>query len=201
MRPLLRIGSSVLGLSLVLVSPGAGQSRPETPVATVAQRDPKWATPLTIPGVPNLNQLSPTLYRGGQPTLEGLRGLKALGVKTIVSLRAFHSENERVESVGLGHEHIRFHVWRPEDGEMRRFLGIVTDPERQPVFVHCLRGADRTGMAIATYRICIEGWTKEAAIAEMTQGGFGFHPRWKNLIQHVQEFDPGQLWPPAADPR
>jgi protein tyrosine/serine phosphatase len=57
---------------------------------------------------------------------------------------------------------------------MHRLLAIVTDPARQPVFVHCRRGSDRTGTAVAVYRICVEGWSREAAIDEMVNGGFRF---------------------------
>ena len=39
------------------------------------------------------------------------------------------------------------------------------------------------------YRIVVEGWTKEEAIREMTQGGFGFHEIWENLSDWVQKLD------------
>ena len=44
-----------------------------------------------------------------------------------------------------------------------------------PVLVHCLHGSDRTGTIVAMYRIVEQGWTREAAIAEMTGGGYGYH--------------------------
>ena len=61
------------------------------------------------------------------------------------------------------------------------------------MFVHCQHGADRTGTATAVYRIVVEGWTKDEAIREMTQGGYGFHPLWANLIRYVRELDVDRL--------
>ncbi len=41
---------------------------------------------------------------------------------------------------------------------------------------------------IAVYRIIVQGWTKEEAIQEFAEGGFGFHreiimlPYWLNIL-------------------
>ena len=43
--------------------------------------------------------------------------------------------------------------------------------ENWPVFVHCQRGADRTGVVIAAYRISHEKWTDEQAITEAKRFG------------------------------
>jgi len=80
-------------------------------------------------------------------------------------------------------------AWHAEEKELVRFLKIVSDKERQPVFVHCQYGSDRTGTMCATYRIAVQGWTKEEAIAEMTKGGFGFHGVWENLVEYIRKVD------------
>ncbi len=84
-------------------------------------------------------------------------------------------------------EHIYMKVWHSERKEAVRFLQIVTDSKRTPVLVHCQYGADRTGAMCALNRIAVQNWTKEEAIGEMTQGGFGFHKVWKNLSKWIQE--------------
>ena len=79
---------------------------------------------------------------------------------------------------------------RNTDSEnVARFLKIVTDGSRTPVFVHCRHGADRTGTMCAIYRIATERWSKSEAIDEMTRGGFGYHSIWKNLVNFVRELD------------
>jgi protein tyrosine phosphatase (PTP) superfamily phosphohydrolase (DUF442 family) len=210
MTPLRTRDSAVVGwlLAGALVVTGSQAAGFEGPPATaaspvVARRDPRWAVRLERPGLRNLHRVSPTLYRGAQPTKEGLDELRRLGVKTVVSLRAFHGEREMVTAAGLGYERISFRVWHPEDEDLRRFLAIVTDPARQPVFVHCQRGADRTGTAVAVYRICVEGWSREDAIEELANGGYAFEPRFGHLKKYLRSFKieavvPARLTPPAA---
>jgi protein tyrosine phosphatase (PTP) superfamily phosphohydrolase (DUF442 family) len=158
-----------------------------------SERNPRWAIRVERPGLPNLHRVSPNLYRGAQPTREGLDELRRLGVRTVVSLRAFHGERHAVTAAGLAYERISFKVWHPEDEDMRRFLAVVGDPARQPVFVHCLRGSDRTGTAVAVYRVFAEGWSREEAIDEMVRGGFGFNRRFSNLEGYLRSLDVAAL--------
>lgn len=148
-----------------------------------------WAEAMTLPGVPNLHRVSESLYRGAQPTAQGMEQLHQLGIKTIVNLRSFHSDRDELGTLALAYEHITMKTWHAEDKEVVRFLRIVTDESRTPVFVHCQRGADRTGTLCALYRVVVQGWTKDQAIVEMTQGGFGFYEGWQNLIEYVRHLD------------
>ena len=66
---------------------------------------------------------------------------------------------------------------------------MAIDPNRQPVFVHCMHGSDRTVTMIAAYSIVVQGWSKEAAIAEMCEGGFGYHSMWTGLPKLLRELD------------
>ncbi|MHC4694858.1 MAG: fused DSP-PTPase phosphatase/NAD kinase-like protein [Planctomycetota bacterium] len=151
--------------------------------------DREWAQRLEVPGVENLHKVSDELYRGAQPTRKGMQQLKELGVKTIVNLRSFHSDRDEIGDTGLSYEHIYMKTWHAEDEEVERFLKIVTDEKRTPAFVHCQRGADRTGTMCAIYRVAVQDWSKDEAIEEMTKGGFGFYSGWKNLINYIRELD------------
>jgi len=149
----------------------------------------EWATPIEREGLPNLHKVSEELYRGAQPTAEGMKELKKLGVKTVINLRAFHSDRDEIGETELDYEHIPIPAWRLKEEHIIQFLKLMTDKSRTPVFVHCMHGADRTGAMSAIYRIVIEGWPKEEAIEEMTKGGFGFHKIWKNLIKFVEDLN------------
>jgi len=177
MKPQLAITTSWLLAGLVV----AGESSTNRPAS--------WAQPVRLDGVPNLHQVSTNLYRSAQPTAQGMRNLKQNGIATVVNLRSFNSDRDEIKGTGLGYEHIYMKAWHPEQKEVVRFLQIVTDPQRTPVLVHCQHGADRTGTMCAIYRVVVQGWTKEAAIREMAQGGFGFHAVWKNLPTWIEKLD------------
>jgi len=171
------------GMFLAAACGLAGAAQP------AAERPENWAKPVEAGGVPNFFRVSDDLYRSGQPTAEGMRNLKRLGVTTIVNLRSFHSDRDEIGNTGLAYEHIYMKAWHPERKEAVRFLQIVTDPKRTPVLVHCQHGADRTGAMVAIYRVAVQGWTKEEAIREMTEGGYGFHAIWTNLPRWIRNLD------------
>jgi protein tyrosine/serine phosphatase len=89
----------------------------------------------------------------------------------------------------LKSEVIPFLAWHPEDEDVVRFLQIVADPSKTPVFVHCRRGVDRTGTMVAIYRIAVQGWSRGEAIREMTEGGFGYDGKFPNLVKYIQKLD------------
>ena len=157
-------------------------------VATIAEQE-KRAEHIELPGLPNFHKVSDDLYRGAQPTAEGMKELEKLGVKTIINLRSIHSDRDEIKDTALAYEHINMTAWNAEDKDVGRFLQIVTDSNCTPVFVHCQHGADRTGIMCAIYRIIIQGWSKDEAIKEMTKGGFGFHSMWQNLPDYVRKLD------------
>jgi protein tyrosine/serine phosphatase len=186
----IRVPSVAIAVSLAVVVLGDRSSLAETtnrPAATSAEARPsQWATKLDKPGLPNLHQVTTNLFRGAQPTEQGMAELKAMEIKTVINLRAFHSDKDELAGTDLKAERLYVKTWHPKDEDVVRFLKIVTDTNSQPTFVHCQHGADRTGVMCAMYRIAVCGWTKQEAIAEMTKGGFGFHPVWKNLIRYVE---------------
>jgi protein tyrosine/serine phosphatase len=166
----------------------AGETNTPPAPATIS-RPVTWAQPLVLPGITNLYQVTTNLYRGAQPTAAGMAQLKAMGIKTVINLRSFHSDKDEVTGTGL--KSIRFEVkpWHAEQEDVIGFLKAVTDTNNLPVFVHCQRGADRTGMMCAMYRIVVCGWTKPEAIEEMKAGGYHFSPVWRNLVAFVEQAD------------
>jgi protein-tyrosine phosphatase len=182
MKPSIRVSVLLLTVSMAALAgaPAAAPSR-------------QWAQPLEVSGVPNLHKVSPWLYRSAQPTAAGMRNLQGLGIKTVVNLRTFHSDRDLVRGTRLHYQHIYMQAWDPEEDDVVRFLRVVTDPRRLPVLVHCQHGADRTGLLVAAYRVAVQGWSKEEALEEMVQGGFGFHGVWENLIVWFNRLDMGRI--------
>ncbi|MBM4045799.1 MAG: hypothetical protein FJ279_11845 [Planctomycetes bacterium] len=155
------------------------------------------ATPRNdIPALSNFAKVSDALYRGAQPTAEGFAKLKEMGVKTVVNLRGFHSDRGLMKGLGLNYVHISFKPWHAEDEDVIPFLKLVLNPKNQPVFVHCLHGADRTGTMVAIYRVCGQGWKMDKAMEELPR--FGFHTVWENLRRYLLALDPEALKAKAA---
>lgn len=154
-----------------------------------ALRPPRWAQPLAVAGVPNLHKVDNALYRSAQPTAQGMQGLRALGIKTVVDLRSWHSDLGDIGETGLGYVNIPMTALHPTEGDAVAFLKVATDPDRTPVLVHCAYGADRTGVMVAVYRVAVQGWSKADAVQEMTEGCYGFHEIYINLPPWVMDLD------------
>lgn len=154
-----------------------------------ATRPVTWAIQLNRPHLSNFYQVTTNLYRGAQPSAKGMTELKKIGVKTVVNLRSFHSDDDEVAGTEMKQGRLHMKPWHAEEDDVVRFLKIVIDTNNFPVFVHCQRGADRTGMVCAMYRVVVCGWTKDEAIREMKEGGFGFNPSWKNLVRLIERAD------------
>ncbi len=150
------------------------------------------ATPRNdMPGLSNFAQVSPILYRSAQPTAEGFRQLRLMGVRGIINLRAVHNDRDELAGLGMRYTWIHFQPWHPEEQDVVRFLKAVSDPSNQPALVHCQHGADRTGTMVALYRVVIEGWELDDAMQELPR--FGFHAIWKDLQDFLRASNPGQL--------
>jgi protein tyrosine/serine phosphatase len=139
--------------------------------------------------LPNFRKINDDLYRGAQPTSEGLERVRDMGVKTILNVRTSDDDRAAAAALGLRCEQRGMSPWSPSDDNVIWFLRIATDPQAQPVFLHCEHGADRTGYLIAMYRIVIENWDRQRAIDEMTADGMGFHDLYQGLIAYVRTAD------------
>lgn len=165
------------------------------PTTQLSQRPANWAQKLEKPGLENFYKVNENLYRGARPTVEGFKSLQELGIKTIVNFEAFHTDEDEIaeSDTTFNYIQIRMTAWNISDENMLEFLKIATDPTNYPIFVHCQHGSDRTGVAIAMYRIFVEGWSKEAAIDELKNGGYGFHFVWQNIVEYLRELDVGKF--------
>lgn len=147
-------------------------------------------------GLMNFAEVSPRLFRGGQPGIDGLEALKKMGVSIIVDMRGSKSPHEQIAVGKLGMQYIAipWHCPLPSDGIFARFLKVIHDNPDKKVFVHCRLGDDRTGMAIAAYRMADEGWSPEEALKEMEEFGFtGVHHFICPTLQSYEKHFPNHL--------
>jgi protein tyrosine/serine phosphatase len=161
-----------------------------------------WAEPVALEGVPNLHRISPQLYRSEQPTALGMQNLEKLGIRTVINLRAFNSDDDEVKSTNLRTFRTRILTWRVDDAHVIEVMRVLRKKENGPFLIHCQHGADRTGLMSAMYRILEEKWTVDDAVQELTDGGYGYHSMWRNILRYVRSADVEKLRAAiyAADP-
>jgi len=125
-------------------------------------------------GIVNFGEVTPHLYRGGLPNAEGVKALQKLGVKVVVDMRGGTNKTEKDAVTSLGMEYIAIpsHCPFPTDQPYAHFLRVIRENRGRKVFVHCRLGDDRTGMAVAAYRMAEEGWSPDEAMNEMKAFGF-----------------------------
>lgn len=153
---------------------------------------PAFAEKRKVEGLPNLGQVTPALFRGGQPKKEGYAKLKELGIEIVVNLRdeaeEIAAERLVVEQNGMRFVSIPWNARRgPNDRQVAEFLELVrANPERK-IFVHCKAGKERTGVMVAAYRIAAQGWSVPPALDEMEF--FGIRGFWfPKLKKYIREF-------------
>lgn len=135
--------------------------------------------------LPNFGCVNANVYRGAQPTAEGIKELARRGVKTIINLRDA-DENSRFEAEQARNSGIKFvnvplgNWFAPKDAKIAEIMSLLDNAENQPVFVHCQRGADRTGTVIAAYHISHDGWTLKQVKTEAKSYDFGWWQIWMN---------------------
>jgi protein tyrosine phosphatase (PTP) superfamily phosphohydrolase (DUF442 family) len=145
---------------------------------------------MRAPGLPNFGEVTPNLFRGAQPERDGYRTLQGMGINIVVDMRGNRSEQSVVEKLGMQYVPITWNAHSPSDEIIARFLSVVEENSDKKIFVHCHAGVDRTGMAIASYRMAREGWSPDEAMKEMQIFGFsGFHYlRFPALVRFEKEF-------------
>jgi tyrosine-protein phosphatase SIW14 len=138
------------------------------------------------------------LYRGAQPDSAGFRFLHELGVRTVINLReeadAVQLDEQRiVESLGMRYINLpvkdgNFFTRdrRIPDATIREFFSAIDTAGSGLIFVHCRRGADRTGALVGFYRIARDGWDAARAYAEAQQ--LGMRSWYHGLKDQIAEF-------------
>lgn len=154
-----------------------------------------FAEKIAIPGISDFGKINKYVYRGAQPTDEGLDQLKRLGIERIVDLRSelrglIKHERDRAESLGMQFVNLPGSGWAtPKDEEIGRFFSLVSERPKMATFIHCWLGGDRSGMFIAAYRIAFYKWTPDQAIQEMRLFHYleFWHPSMKTYVQRFPD--------------
>ena len=155
----------------------------ESPVS----RSVQWAQPVATQY--NLYQMSPTLYRSALPDSNAQPQLEKLQIATVINFLP-ESDSTWLKNPGVTQVQLPYRTNHVDDQDVLAALrAIQTAQAKGPVLMHCKHGADRTGLMSAMYRVVVQDWSKEDALKEMTQGGFGENAHYKDGAKYMMKAD------------
>lgn len=193
--------------SLVL-SIGAKADETSAPVSDKGASTPSIATKAVKvkEDLPNFHQVHPFLYRGGEPSPEGLKKIKEMGITTIFDLRnpgeKKYDEKESAKQLGLRYISMPMNSKAPTPKQIKRLMDEIDRAKgksgqptqgtetaaaaasKDAVFVHCAHGSDRTGCMVGIWRVMRDGYDYDTAYKEMRK--YWFTPKFVNLSGAVK---------------
>ena len=137
-------------------------------------------------------QVSPLIYAGGKPTPSDLDYLRAIGVKTIINLEggeytnwpivnkellkiqpgespeSIKFETDLAKQLGMTELSLPLSALRmTEENEQNVIKAVaILGTTKEPVYVHCHYGIDRTGLIISVFRVIYQNESKEKVLQD-----------------------------------
>jgi protein tyrosine phosphatase (PTP) superfamily phosphohydrolase (DUF442 family) len=144
---------------------------------------------------------SGVLYRDGARSVQELENaVKKVHARTVVCLvddnemddpakPQFKREMDWLDQQGIRAERIPVKLggW-PRTADVQRFLAIASDPDNQPVLVHCAQGVRRTAMMVAAYQESALGYDRAKAKAAIVSFGHSDHTI-NDIRRFIDEYD------------
>lgn len=138
----------------------------------------------------NFHKVNENLYRSGQPDEDEFESLHTFnGIRSVLNLRENNSDKDEIDAVNKRWNHaitlyeIPLDTGKITEEDLYKILTVIRDAPK-PLLIHCWHGSDRTGCAVAAYRIVFENWSVEDAISELMKPEYGHH---KNIYTNIPE--------------
>lgn len=151
-------------------------------------RPESWGQPIIGTRLKNIYLVDKGIYRSEQPGREDLGTIKSLGIKEVLNLREFHSDDDDIADKRLVLHRVKMRAGNITEQQIIESLRIIKN-RRGPILIHCWHGSDRTGVIIAAYRVIFNHWSTSDALDEMVNGGYGYHatvyPELTGLVEKM----------------
>jgi protein-tyrosine phosphatase len=148
-------------------------------------------------GVDNLRVVDARVLRGDAPNRTGYRNLAALGVTTIVDLRAEHDldvPTDLLASLGLEWVHLPVRDGQtPTADQVEAFIEVVAGAAGR-VYLHCGAGVGRTGAMAAAYLV----GTGQSSAAGALRRNLAVGPPSLEQILYAATLDAGEYEQPPV---
>ena len=157
--------------------------------AELRERPNQWAKPIIGSSLENFYKVDEGVYRSQQPSKEEFADLSIFGITDVLNLREYHDDNDEAAIFKLNRHRIPMRTGSITQQQIIDALKIIQKRDKA-VVVHCWHGSDRTGATIAAYRIIFNNWTKQQAIDELKNGGYGYHASiYPNIVKLIENLD------------
>ena len=152
-------------------------------------RPSEWASPIIESELQNLYKVSKKVFRSEQPNGKAFHEIQALGITSVLNLRNHHTDNDEAEGTKLLLHLVKIDASSITPEKIYQSLAIIKN-SKGPILIHCWHGSDRTGTIIAAYRMAFQNWSKEKAIDEFQNGGYGYRAkRYPNLVELLKSLN------------
>ena len=145
---------------------------------------------VVVPGadLENIYRVDEGVYRCEQPDRDDFAALERMGIGEVLSMRNWHGDEGRAQGRKLQLHRLKTRASKIDADDLTRALAVIVK-RKGPIVIHCWHGSDRTGAVCAAYRVVVQGWSKEDAIDEMVNGGYGFHKQFDQIIDVIKGLD------------
>ena len=176
-------------LAVLLFSGTLSAEVPRGHGTEAVQRQDAGSDSVLLCEVRNLYRVAPGIYRSAQPDGEEFRTLHRAGLKSVLNLRAHHSDREKIGDLPLNLCELPMNAGSLTRKDLFMALVILRDVPK-PVLIHCWHGSDRTGAVVAAFRIVFQNQTVESALNELKDRRYGHHRfLYRNIPELFREID------------
>jgi tyrosine-protein phosphatase SIW14 len=141
----------------------------------------------------NFHQVSAELYRSAQPNPTQMQSLQKRGIKTLLNLRQWHSDDSEAQDTNLVLRRVDMNAAVINDEKVVSALREIRFAQK-PVLVHCWHGSDRTGLVVAMYRLVFENVSKASALAELRKPEYGYHENfYAGIVRYISSVDVSRI--------